>query len=964
MDIDIVVFDELIIKEGISIPTYPTNDADHIKATTVRGSAYQPYFPTDPLLSVVGDSDYNSWFATDGFGENQRFHIDLGEAKVVERIYYENFQDYRNPSFYQTYGVKDFTLWGSNDPDAFTDLVWGNDDGWTQLETDVSQWAQHCEGDVPDPQYISVKNSTAYQYYALKFANTWGGGGYWMAIRRVVLYGDIVTRLDVYEPLDIPDILFDEIAVSDFVNIRVFIPHIVGQPVYVDYENGSDDGGDGALLNPFKTLNRASEVVTGGDEVRCAKSPDNIVLTGTIEFQKDNGQIYGTDTLFTTELAVEDYILAPDGRYYRITTIYDDVTVDISQSYKGESISGQTIEKVGVIKLLTGFLINGAGGINNQSRVKFSGGWDLSTETRVGVTNCFDLTFGAYAGIDVGGANYCEFEYFNLFRFSTGFSLNSRNGIAVKNCVCSDVSVGVYNSFCENVFIKNVKAYFCGQGMYVNEGVTLTIENVDLDYNSSQGLYLYGAFQTNIDKLQCNYNGSDGIYMEEGRDELTFGEVESNFNNGNGFYLIGMSSLTAGKLVANNNTNSGFSFTVGYGWQCVFNLGEVIFKDNANYGFEFYTDFLFTSTIHFESYKADGNGSGDEIDWWNGGLMTNWERLDVPMVSYSRYRDTGLARNDFYNSYWCANDCGHTYGDIANSRSGVGKCLKYEPLYGNVFLTHSFKFKAEFNKEKTVKFWLKKTLEFNGEVQGALFFNMKQVTDWTSVIPEEAGKYEQKTLSVGGSQINLNGQLALKVRVNGNQGYVYLDDITVDSEPEPTPAIDELLIAYEGWQVDYNDYVYSEGTYHTYQTFFTPIPMALTRIALLLSDENGTATEDITFEIRETDFNPVWGDFGGYEPNDTILATGVMPVDKIPDGSFAWCDLVFDTPILLDGSKTYAIVFYTATEDEQITFRAMQNDMTSPFGQYIGGEEGTIENGPNNNDNGTDLCFRIYGNQI
>ena len=129
---------------------------------------------------------------------NQRFHIDLGSAKTVTRVYYENAHELGTTT---NRGAKNFTMWGSNTASDFADLVYVNDGTWVSLTTDISQLLQHTASDVVDPKAIVVTNSTAYRYYAFKFADNWGNASY-MGIRRIQL----ITGTDTRKELTLNDI--------------------------------------------------------------------------------------------------------------------------------------------------------------------------------------------------------------------------------------------------------------------------------------------------------------------------------------------------------------------------------------------------------------------------------------------------------------------------------------------------------------------------------------------------------------------------------------------------------------------------------------------------------------------------------------------------------------------------------------------------------------------------------------
>ena len=168
----------------VSNSEYPPEQSDtYVKATSTYASNYCPYFATDPIKFVTDSYVNNGWMATTGSITNQRFHIDLGSAKIIEEVYYENNHYFGTVT---DRGVKNFTLWGSNSATDFADLTYANDGTWVQLTTDILQFEQHVESNIPNPKYIVITNSTAYRYYAFKFINNWGNS-YYMGIRRIEL---------------------------------------------------------------------------------------------------------------------------------------------------------------------------------------------------------------------------------------------------------------------------------------------------------------------------------------------------------------------------------------------------------------------------------------------------------------------------------------------------------------------------------------------------------------------------------------------------------------------------------------------------------------------------------------------------------------------------------------------------------------------------------------------------------
>ena len=151
---------------------YPPAHSDtYVKATTKANTDYWAYFATDPALPLTGNGNSTTWLSLLNNVTNQRFHIDLGSAKIIRRIYYENFH---SAGIYLTRGAKNFTFWGSNTAGSFAELTYTTDTGWTELTVAQNTFDQHSAVDESDPKYITVTNSTEYRYYAFKFADNWG----------------------------------------------------------------------------------------------------------------------------------------------------------------------------------------------------------------------------------------------------------------------------------------------------------------------------------------------------------------------------------------------------------------------------------------------------------------------------------------------------------------------------------------------------------------------------------------------------------------------------------------------------------------------------------------------------------------------------------------------------------------------------------------------------------------------
>jgi len=76
---------------------------------------------------------------------------------------------------------------------------------------------------------------------------------------------------------------------------------------YCDYAAGNDSTGDGSAGNPYKTITKASTGLSGGDEVRVAKSADPSAMAGTMTFT-DGSKSVATSVDLTGSLAAKDFV--------------------------------------------------------------------------------------------------------------------------------------------------------------------------------------------------------------------------------------------------------------------------------------------------------------------------------------------------------------------------------------------------------------------------------------------------------------------------------------------------------------------------------------------------------------------------------------------------------------------------------------------------------------------------------
>ena len=89
------------------------------------------------------------------------------------------------------------------------------------------------------------------------------------------------------------------------------------------------------------TTEEQLEDVNGADVYgRLIKSA--LALAGTTDWANASTTVIGTGTSFTTELATEDLIVAPNGSVVRVASVTNDTNFELSTAYAGANASGQS----------------------------------------------------------------------------------------------------------------------------------------------------------------------------------------------------------------------------------------------------------------------------------------------------------------------------------------------------------------------------------------------------------------------------------------------------------------------------------------------------------------------------------------------------------------------------------------------------------------------------------------------
>jgi len=297
---------------------------------------------------------------------------------------------------------------------------------------------------------------------------------------------------------------------------------------YCSWLTGDDTTGDGSAGNPYKTITKASTGLTGGDEVRVAKSPEPTALTGTLGFTNNSTAVTGSDTLFTTELAIGDFIKGGDGYWWEVVTITSNTAATLYKKYSGTTQSGVSSQRLGVTD--TGAAASSSTQVQEVSssgtssaNLKISGGWDLTTETQTGQTffrqlhTTFANRYGY--GLYISGKTYTELSNLNFLRYNYGilYYNGSNNNVIIGSPVCNSNNNGIYyyngsNNTITGSPVCNSNSY----GIYYGNSNNNTITGSPVCNSNNYGIYYSGSNNVIYGTLTTSGNTSGVIYNNVG----------------------------------------------------------------------------------------------------------------------------------------------------------------------------------------------------------------------------------------------------------------------------------------------------------------------------------------------------------------------------------------------------------------------------------------------------------------
>ena len=342
--------------------------------------------------------------------------------------------------------------------------------------------------------------------------------------------------------------------------------------VYCSWATGDDTNGTGSWDHPYKTITKASTGLTGGDEVRVAKSPEPTALTGTLGFTNNSTAVTGNGTAFTTELAIGDFVKGGDGYWWEVVTITSNTAATLSKKYSGTTQSGVSSQRLGVTD--TGAAassstivqeVNSSG--TSSANLKISGGWDLTTETQTGQTffrqiqGTFNNRYGY--GLYFSSKTYTEISHLNFLRYNYGIYYNNSSNNTITSATCnSNGNSGIYYTGSSNNTITGSPV--CNSNgqygiYYYSNSNNNTITGSPTCNSNGSGIYYNGSSNNTITGSPvCNSNGQYGIYYYSSSNNNTItGSPTCNSNVYSGIYYYNSSNnLIYGTLTTTGNVTS------------------------------------------------------------------------------------------------------------------------------------------------------------------------------------------------------------------------------------------------------------------------------------------------------------------------------------------------------------------------------------------------------------------------
>jgi len=347
----------------------PAQSDTYAKASSQITANFAPYIAMGQSVPVTGSwGTTNTWLTNTGVVTNATFQADLGSAKVINRLYYQNAHHLGGAT---ANGAKNYTVWGSNDAN-FLDTNYSKDTNWTQIGG-TRQFLQHVLLDQSDPQYETVTNTTAYRYYRLKIADNWGGT--YIGLR-------LIQFQDTTQPSGREKIVLTN-GETGLTSGR--IPYTTTNGRLTDSSNFLFDGNSISLLSDSGKLKFGAgadaEIFYDGTDLNI--NPKS-VGSGKVNIQ---GDLATDGNIFTNMIYGEDYNKSDTG-FETLDLVNVDEYVRVTKLGAG-SLNGFTVADGNLIASVAGvYQINAKASVESAS-VGGDNGMKVFVND-VGQNNCYD----------------------------------------------------------------------------------------------------------------------------------------------------------------------------------------------------------------------------------------------------------------------------------------------------------------------------------------------------------------------------------------------------------------------------------------------------------------------------------------------------------------------------------------------------------------------------------------------
>lgn len=519
----------------------------------------------------------------------------------------------------------------------------------------------------------------------------------------------------------------------------LLVSPVAATTVYVDFVSGNDSTGDGSAGNPYKTPDGASaaNVLTGGDEIRVAKV-DQTQLSGTCTFT--NGSATVNTSADQSGVVANGNMLGKNSgneTWWAIASA-DGSSITLDYAYWGTSETTDCYFAVPVTSNYSDWNTSDPGA-STSSRLKITGGYDLSTETRTGYT--FVVSTSLFAPIVIDD-DYIELSYFVSF-----------------------LDTGAANASLKLDSNGNYIHHFHGTTSSSDHALYISGDNNTLEYiyagPSEHGISFYNANLCHLSNAYAYGNelsvygggvlrlvASSYIFVDNFHGYNAIGAlvyiIDSSWNFFNNLTLD--TATTDGVGIANGSDNHFTNITI---------------SNTTDDAFDHQADSSFNTRIKEYTFSSIG-GSNFEYSPGDGSYTPDSKSFEFFVV------DNGV--------HTSLQEFGSMSSDTAEARSGT--CVKITPSTSDGYvnaLLGTVKVPSTAS-DLTLAVYMKDDATFNGAVILYAVMDLEVVSGPT--VKTMTTSYVQNTLVISASDLVQDKYLDLYVGVNGTAGNVYIDDFS------------------------------------------------------------------------------------------------------------------------------------------------------------------------------------------